>query len=513
MTPEPLALEMCDISKSFPGVRALEGVSFDCAAGEVHAICGENGAGKSTLIKVLGGVYKPDAGTILVNGREAVFAHPAAARRAGISIIHQELSLLPYRSVSQNIFLGAEPTRFGRIDSAAMKIGAARLLARLSSTINPESVAGDLSVAEQQIVEIAKALAVDARILVMDEPTAALDKADAQRLLALVRKLREERVAIVYISHRMAELAAVADRITILKDGRKVATDSADALPTERIVRLMVGRDLADFYPPRSEQPLGPPLLEITGGGNASLTDIDLVVRCGEIVGVAGLEGSGKTSLARAIFGDQPFQHGTLTVAGEKRAIGSPRAAIAGGVGFLPDDRKREGLALLQSSRDNVLLTLRAFASPLARASGGAMSDAQADAQLQQLDVRAARFDREIRQLSGGNQQKVIIGRWLARDPKILVFCEPTRGIDVAAKAAIYQIMRSLASRGRAILLISSDLPEVVGVSDRIIIMREGRIVGECPGGASEESVMALAVGHRPEEALRSPQFANQVAS
>ena len=461
MAIDVLALEMRDISKSFPGVRALEDVNFDCARGEVHAICGENGAGKSTLIKVLGGIYTPDAGIIRVEGREMTFAHPAAARQAGISIIHQELSLLPYRSVAENVFLGMEPTRFGRVDQAAMRAGTVRLLARLSSTIAPDAKAGDLSVAEQQIVEIAKALAVEARILVMDEPTAALDKVDAQRLLALVRKLREEGVAIVYISHRMAEIAAIADRITVMKDGRKVATEATVELPTDRIVRLMVGRDLADFYPPRATQPPGAAALEIVGGGNRILADISLTVRGGEIVGVAGLEGSGKTALARAIFGDEPFERGIVKIAGAACAIWSPRAAIAEGIGFLPDDRKREGLALQQSSRDNVLLTLRAFAASIARASGGAMTDAKADALLQQLDVRAARFDGEIRQLSGGNQQKVIIGRWLARDPEILIFCEPTRGIDVAAKAAIYQIMRDLASRGRAILLVSSDLPEI----------------------------------------------------
>jgi len=494
-----LALEMRDISKSFPGVRALEGVSFDCAAGEVHAICGENGAGKSTLIKVLGGVYEPDAGHILINGRERSFARPAEARAAGVSIIHQELSLLPHRTVAQNVFLGLEPTRWGGLDRAAMRAGTARLLQRLSSTIDPEARAGDLSVAEQQIVEIAKALAFDARILVMDEPTAALDDVDAKRLLALVGKLREQGVAIIYISHRMSELVAVADRISVMKDGRKVVTAAAAELPTDRIVRLMVGRDLAEFYPPRSQTPPGPPLLEIAAGGNGVLADIDLTVRAGEIVGVAGLEGSGKTELARAIFGDLPFDRGTLSVAGSAKPIRSPRAAIAEGIGFLPNDRKREGLALQRSPRENVLLALRAFAPAPARAAGGAMADSVADALLRRLDVRAAGFEGEIRLLSGGNQQKVIVGRWLARDPRVLVFCEPTRGIDIATKAAIYHIMRDLASRGRAILLVSSDLPEVIGISDRIVVMRAGRIVGACEGGASEETVMALAVGHGEE--------------
>jgi ribose transport system ATP-binding protein len=450
----------------------------------------------------LGGVYKPDSGKILIDGSERSFARPAEARAAGVSIIHQELSLLPHRTVAQNIFLGLEPTRFGRLDRVAMREGTQRLLRRLSSTIDPETRAGDLSVAEQQIVEIAKALAFDARILVMDEPTAALDEVDAQRLLALVAKLREEGVAIVYISHRMSELAAVADRISVIKDGRKVITAAARELRTDRIVRLMVGRDLAEFYPPRSQTPPGPALLEIASGGNGVLAEIDLTVRAGEIVGVAGLEGSGKTALARAIFGDRPFDRGTLSIDGAPKDIRSPRAAIAEGVGFLPNDRKRDGLALQRSPRDNVLLTLRGFAPPLARAAGGAMADSIADALLRRVDVRASRFDGEIRLLSGGNQQKVIVGRWLARDPKILIFCEPTRGIDIAAKAAIYQIMRDLASRGRAILLVSSDLPEIIGLSDRIVVMRGGRIVGACEGGASEEAVMALAVGHTAEIAI-----------
>ncbi|PPE82017.1 sugar ABC transporter ATP-binding protein [Kaistia algarum] len=489
---------MRDITKSFPGVRALEAVSFDCAAGEVHAICGENGAGKSTLIKVLGGIYQPDAGSILVEGTPVAFTHPVQARRAGISIIHQELSLLPHRSVAENVFLGLEPTRFGRLDRKAMQVGARCLLDRLGSTIAAEARAGELSIAEQQIVEIAKALAIDARILVMDEPTAALDDTSARRLLDLVGKLRGEGVAIVYVSHRMPEIAAIADRVTVMKDGRKVETGAVADMPIERIVRLMVGRELSDFYPARPNATQGDVLMEIEGGGNAALADIDLVLRAGEIVGVAGLEGSGKSALAQAIFGDRPFTRGTMRFAGRPIELKRPRAGIEAGIGYLSDDRKREGLILQQSLRDNVLLVRRAFAGPLRAAARGALSDEFADDMLRRLDVRAARFDQEIRQLSGGNQQKVILGRWLARDPKLLIFCEPTRGIDVAAKAAIYQLMRDVAARGRGVLMVSSDLPEIVGVSDRIVVMHQGRIAGECMPDAGEESVMALAVGHRP---------------
>ncbi len=498
MSIDAIALEMRDITKSFPGVRALEAVSFDCAHGEVHAICGENGAGKSTLIKVLGGIYQPDAGSILIEGKSAAFSHPVEARRAGISIIHQELSLLPHRTVAENIYLGLEPTRGGRLDRKAMMEGARRLLGRLGSPIDADARAGDLAIAEQQTVEIAKALALDARILVMDEPTAALDDTNAKRLLDLVARLRSEGVAIVYVSHRMPEIAAIADRVTIMKDGRKVETAPIAAMPTDRIVRLMVGRELSDYYPARPDTPPGDVLLEIAGGGNAELADIDLSVRAGEIVGIAGLEGSGKAALARAIFGDQPFTRGTVRFLGAPIDLRHPRAGIEAGIGFLSDDRKREGCLLQQSLRDNLLLVRRAFASPIGGSRAGALADGEADAMMRRLDVRAAHFGQAIGALSGGNQQKVILGRWLARDPRLLVFCEPTRGIDVAAKAAIYQLMRDVAARGRGVVMVSSDLPEVIGVSDRILVMHQGRIAGECSPEVGEEGVMALAVGHRP---------------
>jgi ABC-type sugar transport system ATPase subunit len=494
-----LALEMRNITKTFPGVRALDDVSFGCARGEVHALCGENGAGKSTLIKILGGVYQPDAGTIQIDGRDVVFSHPAAARRAGISIIHQELSLLPYRTVAENVFLGIEPTRYGVLDGRRMRAEAERLLRRLDSSIPAETPAGELSIAQQQVVEIAKAFAIDARTLVMDEPTAALERADASRLLDLVRRLSSEGVSIVYISHRMPEIQAVAHRVTVLKDGRAVMTAPLAEAPTSRLIHAMVGRDLAEFYPPRSSRPAGTEALAIRAGSNLRLRGVDLAVRAGEIVGVAGLEGSGKNELARAISGDEPFETGAMEVGGRTVAARSPRVAIGAGLGRLSDDRKREGLLTQQSLRDNAALTLRAFASPLRSPTAEPMSTEATDRRLKQLDVRAASFEQEVRLLSGGNQQRVIIARWLALDPEVLIFSEPTRGIDVAAKAAIYKIMRDLANRGRAILMISSDLPEIVGVSDRIVVMREGSVAGELPGGASEEDVMALAVESDPD--------------
>ena len=330
--------------------------------------------------------------------------------------------------------------------------------------------------------EIAKALATEPRILIMDEPTAALDDTEAARLLALVRGLRRDGVAVIYVSHRMPEIAVVSDRVTVLKDGRKVLTDRTAAMPVERLVRAMVGRDLAEFFPARGVDP-GPVLLDVRRGGNAALSDI-------------GLEGAGKSALGRAIFGDQPFTRGTMRLDGRPFAPRTSRDGIRAGAGFLPDDRKREGLALGQSLRDNAALTLRAFAQALARPFARPMTTAVLDRTMRDLDVRAARFDEPARLLSGGNQQKVIIARWLARDPRLLVFAEPTRGIDVAAKAALYTIMRDRVTRGRGIVMISSDLPEIIGVRARIVVMHEGRIAGELPGGATEEQVMALAVGH-----------------
>ena len=493
--------EMRGIRKAFPGVVALDAVSFACRAGEIHALCGENGAGKSTLIKVLGGVYTPDAGEILIDGAPVRFAHPGVARAAGISIIHQELSLLPDRTVAENIHLGIEPVRRFRLDRAAMRDGARALLSRLSSGIDPEMPARDLTIAEQQTVEIAKALAIDARILVMDEPTAALDDVEAARLLALIRGLKASGVAVVYISHRMPEVFAIADTVTVLKDGRHVATRPRAETHSDEVVRLMVGRPLSDYFPPRPSDPPGDPVLRVAACGNATVFDIDLTVRRGEIVAIAGLEGSGKTALARAVVGADPFLSGRMWIGDRETRPGSARTGVARGLGLVPDDRKRDGLALMQSVRDNGLLARRGLAGLLAWPKGKSVGAAAIDGLLQAVDVRASSWDQETRLLSGGNQQKAILARWLACDPELLVFAEPTRGVDVAAKAAIYRLMRDFTGRGKGILVSTSDLPEALGLADRILVMRAGRIVGERPAGATEEDIMALATGHRSDAA------------
>ncbi|GAA3068416.1 sugar ABC transporter ATP-binding protein [Rhizobium viscosum] len=489
------ALEMVGITKTFPGVLALDQVDFDCLPGEVHAICGENGAGKSTLMKVLGGSYRPDGGEIRIRGRAVHFTHPQQAKAAGISIIHQELSLLPYRSVAENIFVGQEPSRCGILDRGEMRRRSVALLQRLGADVDPDRQVSTLSIAGQQLVEIAKALLLDAQVLVMDEPTAALDERDAQALLQLVRSLRSEGVAIVYISHRMPEIMAAADRITVLKDGRRIWTKSREDADIGSIIKAMVGRDLKDFYPPAPPAEPGRSLLSIEKGGNAFLHGIDLDIRAGEIIGIAGLEDSGKAALAQAIIGDEPLTTGTIRLGDRRQAIGSPRRATSRGIGYLPGDRKREGLLLRQSVRDNALLTLRSMANFFTRPESGAFSGSRIDEVLRAMDVRAADFGQPIGSLSGGNQQKVIIARWLARQSDILVFVEPTRGIDIAAKAAIYEAMRSFADTGRGIIVVSSDMPELIGISDRTLVMHQGRIAGELPRGASEEAVMALSLG------------------
>ena len=492
----PPLLQMRGIRKTFGSVTVLQDVSLDCHAGQVHAICGENGAGKSTLMKVLSGIHRPDAGEIRIAGQAVQFGTPGQANAAGVAIIHQELALLPHRSVAQNIFLGHEPTRGGLVDQRAMDEGARAALARVGCSIDPRLECGRLSVAEQQMVEIAKAVSLNARILVLDEPTAALDDVESRKLFALIAELRRQGVAMLYISHRMAEVMELADQVSVIKDGQRMATLSAAEATVERIVRLMVGRELSDFYPPPAARAPGEDIYVVEGGANAALRGIDLRLRAGEIVGVAGLEASGKIDLARTLFGERRWQRGHVRCWDGRGAARSPREAARRGIGYLPDDRKREGLGLRQSLRDNAALTLRALAGPLAGAERGARGQRRIDALLQQVQVRAARLDMPVGELSGGNQQKVMLARWLARAPRLWVVCEPTRGVDVGAKATIYQLLRDFANAGGAVLVVSSDLVELIGLCDRLCVMAQARIVAHLPRGASEEAIMAQAVRH-----------------
>ncbi|MCC6314896.1 MAG: sugar ABC transporter ATP-binding protein [Thermomicrobiales bacterium] len=497
--PTPL-LQMQGISKSFFGVPALVDVDLDARAGEVHAVMGENGAGKSTLMKILAGALQPDAGTIRLDGEVVHFSHPRQAQQHGVSIIYQEFNLLPDRTVAQNIFLGREPRRGPFVDAGAMEAATVALLAELGMerSIASQSLVRDLSVAQQQTVEIAKALSFAAKILIMDEPTAALSPQEADALFAQVRLLQRRGLAVLYISHRLQEVFDLAQRITVLKDGRLVATLDAATTRPDELVRMMVGRDLGHLYPPRAAAAeLGAVRLRVRRGGGGRLRDIDLAVRAGEIVGLAGLEGAGRTELARAIFGDAPFTRGVVELDGAPIRIRSPRQAIRAGIGLLTEDRKAEGLILTESVRDNTLLALRSL-----RGRVGSQDDATRLVLdlARRVDLRAASLEQEVRYLSGGNQQKVVLAKWLATRARVLIFDEPTRGIDVGAKAGIHELMRELARAGAAILMISSDLPEIVGMSDRVVVMRDGAIAGELPAGASEAGVMLLATGQAPGE-------------
>ena len=495
----PPLLEMRGITKSFFGVRVLEAVDLDVVAGEVHAVVGENGAGKSTLMKILVGAHQPEEGAILLDGEEVRFGHPRQAQERGVSIIYQEFNLLPERTVAQNIFLGREPARGPLVDNRAMEEATARLLAELGveGTISPGSLVRELSVAQQQTVEIAKALSFEARILVMDEPTAALSPHEVDALFERVRLLQERGLAVLYISHRMKEIFELSRRITVLKDGRKVDTVASAAVRPGELVRMMVGRELDHYFPPRATtDEIGQVRLQVRGGAVGKLHDVDLEVRAGEIVGLAGLAGAGRTEVARALFGVEPFAAGFVELNGQPIRIRSPRQAIRAGIGFLTEDRKLEGLILPQSVRDNALLALRSLGQ--ARISERPVKEAPSVLDLvRRVELRAASLEQEVRYLSGGNQQKVVLAKWLATRAQILIFDEPTRGIDVGAKAGIHELMRELARAGAAILMISSELPEVIGMSDRILVMRDGTIAGELPPGPSEAQIMLLATGER----------------
>jgi ribose transport system ATP-binding protein len=494
-TAAPL-LEMQGIRKSFVGVEVLHGVDLDLRAGEIHAIVGENGAGKSTLMKTLAGVHAPDEGTIRIDGQEVHFAHPAQAQHAGVGIVYQEFNLLPERSVAENVFVGREPVKRGIVDKRAMERETAALLEEVGeSSFGPRTPVRWLSVAQQQVVEIVKARSLDARILVLDEPTAALADNEVELLFTLIRRLQELGVGVLYISHRLREVFTLSDRITVIKDGSVVKTVPTGEVDSRGLVRLMVGRELSDYFPDRgAPEDLGDVRLEAKGLTTSLLRDVSLQVRAGEIVGLGGLVGSGRTEVARAIFGADPVTGGTIEVDGKPQTFRHPRQAIKAGLGFITEDRKVEGLALAQSIADNMMLAIRTVMPGRQRRSTPGIMSNQELAAVTELKARGP--EQEVRFLSGGNQQKVVLAKWLKTQPQILIFDEPTRGIDVGAKAGIHDLIRKFAREGAAVLMISSELPELIGMSDRILVMHEGRLAGELPAGASEPDIMELATGH-----------------
>ncbi len=499
-------LEMQNIVKEFPGVRALDGVTFDLEAGEFHALVGENGAGKSTLMKVLSGVYPfgTYSGDILVDGKVHQFANIRAAEKAGVAIIFQELSLVKELTVGENIFLGKEPARFGIINWLELYQKAGKLLADLNLPINPRTQVGNLGIGQQQLVEIAKALSQDARILVLDEPTAALTESEVETLFGILEKLKARGVGMIYISHKLGEVFRMSDTITVLRDGKTVGTSEAKDLTIEKVIALMVGREVGDIFPTTAHD-FGETALEVknlnafdTDVPDKKLVDnVSFSVRKGEVLGIAGLMGAGRSELLMAIFGAwNGAVSGDVLVEGKKIEIETPRDAIKNGIGFVTEDRKRFGLLLEQTLLDNLTL------AGLKQISGNFVTNRSretvaAKSAMTSLKVKANSPLTVANTLSGGNQQKIVLGKWLLTNPKVLFLDEPTRGIDVGAKQEIYAEINKLAKEGLAIVMVSSELPEVMGLSDRILVLHEGKLTGEfTETEATAEKVMAAATGN-----------------
>ena len=493
---EPCVLRLRDVARAFSGIQALSGVSFDLRPGEIHALVGENGAGKSTLIKIVAGAYVPDSGAIEVDGITYEALTPEAARRLGIGVVYQEFNLLPELSVAENIFLGDQPTGWlGLLDEAERRRRTIGLLNRLGAHLDPDRLVKHLTVGEQQIVEIAKALAMEVRILIMDEPSAVLPSHDMDRLYGVIRALRSEGASIIYISHRLEEIFLIADRVTVLKDGRSVMTRPVAETSRAELVNSMVGRQLTEQYPP-PDASLGETLLEVRNlFVDGCVFDVSFSVRAGEIVGLAGLGGSGRTTVARALVGLARIDAGMLRVTGGP-APRNPSQAARAGVALIPEDRKAHGLVLSHSVRFNVtlpnlggllrwgLVLLRGREAPLVAES------------VRRLQIRPPTPETAVENLSGGNQQKVVLAKWLVSRPRLMVLDEPTRGVDVGARSEIYARMRELARQGVGIVMASSDLPELLGMSDRILVFHEGRVTGELArADATEQAVMHLATG------------------
>ena len=488
-------VEMSGIEKRFPGVHALKNIQFDLLEGEVHALMGENGAGKSTLMKILSGVYTRDSGIVRVNGNDAAFNGPRDAQDKGIGIIHQELSLMNDLNVAQNIFIGREPkTRLGLLDEGALNREAEAIFRDMNVAIDVRATVGNLTIARQQMVEIAKALSYRSRILIMDEPTAALNDAEVEELFEIIRKLKSEGVGIVYISHKMNEIKRISDRITVMRDGEYVGTCISDDTPISTIISMMVGRDLEQQEAVQVGSDDAPVALQVNGLKRGRFVrDVSFNVKKGEILGFAGLMGAGRTEVARVIFGADSREAGEIFVNGKQLDIRSPADAVSAGIGYLSEDRKHFGLILGMNVRSNIAMaSINRFAG-----FGGVLNDTQmaesAQSYIKKLGIRTPSDKQEVRLLSGGNQQKVVIAKWLLRDCDILIFDEPTRGVDVGAKSEIYRILNELAAEGKAIIVISSELPEVLRLSHRIAVMCEGRLTGFLPAQSSQEEIMRLA--------------------
>ena len=499
MGPKGPVLELRHAAKSFGAVQALLDGSIELRPGEVHALVGENGAGKSTLVKILAGVYLPDAGALLIDGQEVTLHGPAMAQAAGIAVIYQEPALFPDLTVAENMFIGRQPLRAGRrIDRRAMCAEAAAIFARLGVQLDPARIARGLSIADQQVVEIGKAISLEARVIVMDEPTAALSAAEVDRLFDVVRALSASGTAILFISHRLEEVFALCQWVTVMRDGKQVLTQRLDGLVAGDLVRAMVGRELAE-RPDEAHGTPGEPLLSVERLTREGVfTDISLTVRAGEIVALAGLVGSGRSEVARAIFGIDRYDAGSVAVCGHGLRRGSPTGAMAAGLGFVPEDRRQQGLVMDMSMQQNIAL------ASLQRLQHGGLIRAAAERTLakdwaDRLKIKYGRLKGPVSMLSGGNQQKVVLAKWLGRRPAVLIVDEPTRGIDVATKAEVHHLLLQLARDGVGILMISSELPEVLRISDRILVMREGRLMAEfAHSGASEEEILSAATGQAP---------------
>ncbi|MFQ5740024.1 MAG: sugar ABC transporter ATP-binding protein [Acidobacteriota bacterium] len=489
-------LQMRGMTKTFRGVVALEQVDFEVRAGEVHVLLGENGAGKSTLMKILSGAYRKDGGEILLDGTPVDIQSPGHAQQLGIGIIYQEFNLIPHLSVAENIYLANEPEIVpGVIDRKRQVANARALLGGMGLRLDPLSEVGSLSVAEQQIVEVAKALSLNARILIMDEPTSALTRQEIQNLFSSIGKLKEQGVAVIYISHRLEELRQIGDRVTVLRDGKYIATHRVSEITTEHLIRLIANRRLKEHFPKR-QVPLGEELLRLADLTRGQLfRRINLSLKRGEVLGLAGLMGSGRTALARSIFGVDPFDSGQLFVGGQPVRIHSPSQAIRHGIGFLSEDRKSEGLCLDLSVARNISLPNSDRVSRAGVIDRG-KEEALARRFIAELRIKTPSPEQKVALLSGGNQQKIVLSKWLAGEADILIFDEPTRGIDVAAKVEIYELMNRLTARGAGILMISSEMPEILGMSDRILVMHEGRITAELARKeATQEKVLRAALG------------------